>query len=307
VLVLVGAALWTLRGQLPSILAVARSTHPRWGLVAGASAITLVVYGLLIESWRRVLAELGGRLRVGDAALIWLGSNLARYLPGAFWQIGVMGAMAQRRGVPLSVSTAASLLVTLVSTFTGMAIFFAALATLAVAPGAAPSLSGRAMVFVVLGAVGLAASPFVVPWLARAASRLTGREIVLPRFSVRALLVAGLGTTVAWIAYGIAFWVLARAVLPGDAIRSVAGCVALYTFSYLVGLFNPMPAGIGVTEPVMVLLAPQFGVATTAEATVLALFVRAWRTVLEMAPSLVAVAVTSLGRRSDDAPPGANL
>jgi uncharacterized membrane protein YbhN (UPF0104 family) len=294
VLTLVSAALWTLRGQLPTILQVARSTHPRWRLVAGASVITLLVYALLIECWRRVLAELGGHLRVGDAALIWLGSNLARYLPGAFWQIGVMGAMAQRRGVPLSVSTAASLLITLVSTFTGMAIFFAALATLAVDPGAAPSLSSRAMLFVAVGTVGLAASPFVVPWLARIGSRLTAREIVLPRFSVRALLVAGAGTAIAWIGYGLAFWILARAVLPDDGLRSVVGCVALYTFSYLVGLFNPMPAGIGVTEPVMVLLAPQFGVATTAEATVLALFVRAWRTVLEMAPSLIAVAIASL-------------
>jgi uncharacterized membrane protein YbhN (UPF0104 family) len=307
VLALVGAALWRLRGQLPSILEVARSTHPRWGLVALASVVTLLTYALLIECWRRVLAELGGRLRVADAALIWLGSNLARYLPGAFWQIGVMGAMAQRRGVPLSVSTAASLLVTIVSTFTGMAIFFAGLAALAVAPGTAPALSSRAMLFVVVGAVGLVASPFVVPWLAGIASRLTGREIVLPRFSVRALLVAGLGTSCAWIVYGVAFWLLARAVLPAGGTPSLVGCIALYTFSYLVGLFNPMPAGIGVTEPVMVLLAPQFGVATTAEATVLALFVRAWRTVLEMAPSLVAIGVAALRRRDGDEQSGAIL
>jgi hypothetical protein len=59
-----------------------------------------------------------------------------------------------------------------------------------------------------------------------------------------------------------------------------------------------MPAGIGVTEPVIVLLAPQLGVATTAEAIVLAFFVRAWRTVMEMAPSLVAIAIASARRRS---------
>jgi hypothetical protein len=39
-----------------------------------------------------------------------------------------------------------------------------------------------------------------------------------------------------------------------------------------------------------VLLAPQLGVATTAEAAVLAVVVRLWRTALEIAPGLVALA-----------------
>jgi len=46
VLALVGAALWTLRDNLPSILAVARSTRPRWALVALASGVTLLTYVL---------------------------------------------------------------------------------------------------------------------------------------------------------------------------------------------------------------------------------------------------------------------
>ena len=91
--------------------------HIRAGdLVAAASIVTLLAYAVLIECWRRVLSDLGGHLPFSDAALIWLGSNLARYIPGVGWQIGVMGAMAQQRRVPLSTSTAASLLTTVAST-----------------------------------------------------------------------------------------------------------------------------------------------------------------------------------------------
>jgi uncharacterized membrane protein YbhN (UPF0104 family) len=78
-------------------------------------------------------------------------------------------------------------------------------------------------------------------------------------------------------------------VLPGEW-RDLPGCIAIYTASYLTGLLNPAPAGLGAAEGMMVLLAPQLGVATTAEAAVLAIVVRLWRTVLEIAPGLIALA-----------------
>jgi uncharacterized membrane protein YbhN (UPF0104 family) len=307
VLVLVAAALWALRGELPNILAAARSTHPRWGLVAAASAITLLAYALLIESWRRVLGELGGQLRFADAALIWLGSNLARYIPGVGLQVLVMGGMAKRRRVPLAVSTAASLLTTIASILTGIATVVAGLALLAVHPGQGPVLSDRALVLAALGVAGLAATPWLLPRAGRIAARLTGRPIVMPSFSLRAVLVAGVGTATAWIAYGVSFWMLALAVLPPGSHPSLAGCITLYTASYLAGWFNPMPAGIGVTEPAMVLLGPQFGVGTTAQMTVLALFARAVRTVLEMGPSLIAMGIVSLVHRDDPGETGAGI
>ena len=293
---LVGAALWALRGSLPTIAAAARSTHPRWGFVAMASLLTLGAYAVLIESWRRVLRELGGQLSPADAAIVWFGSNLARYLPGTGWQIGVMGAMAKERGVTVTTSTSASLLTSVVSILTGLAVCLLGLAALAAGPAAVPSLSRRAMVLVAVGVVGLAASPWLMPRVARIASRLSGRELTLPRVSGRALWIACVGTTTAWLAYGVAFALLTVAVVPGAGFRSLSGCITLYTFSYLVGWFNPMPAGIGVTEPIIVLLAPQLGVATAAEATVLALFVRAWRTVMEMGTGLAALGVATIPR-----------
>lgn len=290
-LALVAAAAWVLRDSLPSIIAAVRGTRPRWALVAGASGITLAAYALLIATWRAVLREAGGVLSPAEAMLVWLGSNLARYLPGTGWQIGVMGVMARERGVGIAASTTASLVVTVASMLTGLLVCVAGLAALA---ARGPTLGTPALIAAVAGAIALTASPWALPRAAALASRVTGRDVRLPALSGRAVAIAAGGTAGAWLAYGVAFWLLARAVLPAGAAPSLLGCITLYTVSYLAGWFNPMPAGIGVSEPVIILLAPQLGVAGTAEATVLALFVRAWRTVMEMGPSLVAVAIASV-------------
>ena len=278
-----GAALWALRGQLPSVVAVADRVHPRWGLVSLASLVVLLTYALLVESWRRVLGALGGVLERGDAARIWFGSNLARWLPGAFWQFGAMTEMTRRRGVPVTVSTGAAMLVTVVNLLTGLAV-----ACVFAFPVLRDRFGARGWWIVALGVAVLALAPLVIPRVGALATRVTGREIVLPRFGADAVLVAALSTTAAWLAYGVAFWLMTRAVLPGDA-RSLSGCIALYTLSYLTGLLNPAPAGLGAAEGAMVVLAPQLGVATQAEAAVLSIIVRLWRTVLEITPGIVAV------------------
>jgi hypothetical protein len=53
----------------------------------------------------------------------------------------------------------------------------------------------------------------------------------------------------------------------------------------------------------MVVLAPQLGVATQAEAAVLSIIVRLWRTVLEIAPGIVAVLWTRRDADDVDAQP----
>ena len=262
---------------------VAARTHPRWGLVTLAAAIVLLTYALLIESWRWVLAALGGSLPFGAAARIWFVSNLARWIPGAFWQLGAMTEMTRRRGVPVTVSTSAAILITIVNLFTGLAVATAFMAT-------TPTLlHARGRLIVAAGAITLVLMPIVAPRLIGLARRVTGREIAIPRLGLRPMIVAAVSTTIAWLAYGVAFWIMTRAVLPGEW-RDLPGCIAIYTASYLTGLLNPAPAGVGAAEGMMVLLAPQLGVATTAEAAVLAIVVRLWRTVLEIAPGLVALA-----------------
>jgi hypothetical protein len=114
-------------------------------------------------------------------------------------------------------------------------------------------------------------------------------------------LIAAVSTTIAWLAYGVAFWVLASAVLP-HAPDSVVSCIAVYTGSYLLGLLAVAPpAGLGVADGALIILAPQFGVATLAEASVLAVVVRIWRTVLEALPGIIALAIGTLRDRDQPA------
>lgn len=264
--------------------------QPRWSLVVLASAIVLLTYALLIESWRRVLAEMGGRLLPLRAAYIWLGSNLARYIPGSLWQLGAMGVMAQRQGVALPVSTGSAVVLTIVNVLTGLAVF-------ALTSARAPELAGKGIWFIVGGTIALVAAPFALPRIARLTRSITGRDIAMPRVGARALVIAGVSTTLAWLAYGVAFWVLATAVFP-DAPRSVVSCIAVYTGSYLLGLLAlAPPAGLGVSDGALILLAQQFGIASVAEASVLAIVVRIWRTVLEVLPGVIALVIGTAADR----------
>jgi uncharacterized membrane protein YbhN (UPF0104 family) len=268
---------------------IARSTHLHWHHVSLAAAIVLLTYALLIESWRHVLAAMGASLDRGGAAYVWFVSSLARWLPGVFWQLGAMTELARRRGVPITVSTSSAVIVNIVNVFTGLIVATAFMAT-------TPALlTTRGRIIIALGALILLAMPLLAPRAITLARRVTGRDLVVPRIGFRAIAVAAVATTGAWLAYGVAFWIMARAVLPGGW-RDLPSCIAIYTASYLTGLFNPAPAGIGAAEGMIVLLAPSLGVATSAEAAVLAIVVRLWRTVLEIAPGLIALA---LGRSAD--------
>lgn len=271
-------------------------TDLRWELVALSALVVLATYALLIEGWRHVLAALGGALGHADAARVWFVSNLARYMPGALWQLGAMTELARRRGVPITVSTSSAVVITIVNVFTGLVVATAFAAS-------TPTLldSDRGRLLVATGVIVLLVMPVLAPRLVGIARRITGRELAIPRVGMRAIVVAAVSTALAWLAYGVAFWILAAAVLPGGW-RDLPGCVALYTLSYLFGLFNPAPAGIGAAEGAMVLLAPQLGVATSAEAAVLAVVVRVWRTVLEIAPGLLALALGGTRLEGTDQP-----
>jgi uncharacterized membrane protein YbhN (UPF0104 family) len=290
VLALIAGAIFALRNQWPSVRRVASEIHPRWELVSLASAIVLATYAMLIESWRQVVLALGSAFARGSAASVWFVSNLARWLPGAFWQLGAMTELARRRGVPVTVSTSSAVIITIVNIFTGLLVTTAFMAT------TPEMVSTRGRTIIGVGAVVLVAFPLLAPRLVRVARRVTGRELAVPRIGFRAIAVAAISTTAAWLFYGVAFWVMTRAVLPGPW-RDLSACIAIYTASYLTGLFNPAPAGVGAAEGAMILLAPKLGVATAAEAAVLAIVVRLWRTVLEIAPGLIALAIS--GRRGD--------
>ncbi|MDQ3948819.1 MAG: flippase-like domain-containing protein [Gemmatimonadota bacterium] len=253
-----------------------------WGWVAAASATFLLAYLVLIETWRAILSTWETRLGFVPAARIWTVSNLGRYVPGKVWQIAAMGVLAQRAGVSPVAATGSAVLGTAVNIAAGFVVVMATGWRLLELPYAgAPAVAAAIVVTTALGLL-------VVPWLApkalRVVERATGSTVIVNVPPRRALAYAVVGNVAGWILYGLAFQLLTRALL-GAAPGGLASYIAVYTLSYLVGyLVLPAPAGVGFREASMITLMPAAGLATAAQAAVLAIASRVLLTILDIAP-----------------------
>jgi len=282
VLVVVGyvgrelARQWRAFAALPATIAV------NWSLVVASGIVVLASYTVLIWTWQHTVRAWGDRLGFLDGARIWFVSNLGRYVPGKVWQIGAMGVLSQRAGVSPVAAVGSSLVVSLVNVLAGVAVAAACGAGTLDAPAWAVPLTATLVVGVVI-------APWMLPPMARLFSRVMGRPIAEPRLPHSAVWTAALGCAAAWLLYGAAFHLLQVALLgpSGNLLRSTAA----FTGSYIAGfLFLLAPGGIGVREVVLQQLLERFGIATGADAWLLALASRGWLTVLEIIPGLLFLA-----------------
>lgn len=285
--------------QWEGVRALRATLRTDWTGVLLASAMVLASYAVLIATWRATVHAWGARLGAGDAARIWLVSNLGRYLPGKVWQIGAMGMMAQQVGVAPEAAVGSALVVSLVHLLAGFAVV--ALTGGELLAGYVPAGSPLPIVLATL-AVGILAAPWLLPVLARLASRITGRAIAAPALPPRAIWLAVAGSTLAWVLQGLAFGVLARA-LVGHATGDAASTIAVYTLSYQVGFIALFaPGGIGVREGALHVLLVSAALATSAEATLLVVASRLWLTVLEILPGAVLLLRTPAASRPAPSP-----
>jgi hypothetical protein len=296
-------AVRTVASQWAEVRAVAASLRPRWGLVAISSALVLLAYAVLIESWRRLLRGWDVRISFGDAASLWLVSSLARYLPGAGLQIGALAVLARERGVSGVATASAAVVNTLINVATGVALVVALGGRALVdasgrrVPGPAVAAAGA------LALLAVVALPFVMPRLAALAARATGRPFDVRGLSARVVASAALGNAVAWALYGIAFRALGAA-LFGPPTGAASAYIAVYTASYLWGLFAfAVPAGLGAQEFALSLLMPPLVALPLAQTAVLTVAARLWRTVLETAPAALLLASARLRQRTTPRPP----
>jgi hypothetical protein len=290
-----GRAVWT---QWASVRVVAGSLQPRWLLVGVASALVLAAYAVLIQTWRLLLGGWGVRLRYRDAAYLWLVSSLARYVPGAGVQIGALAVLANEQGVSGAAAASAALVSTVVNVASGAVLF-----TILAGPAIVDASGGRvplraAAGLITLGVLGLASLPFVTPVITRVVARITRRPIDAGGVTARLVALATVGNVCAWILYGVAFRVLSAA-LFGSPTGGAASYVAVYTASYLWGLFAfAVPAGIGAQEFALSLLMPSLAALPLAQTAVLTVAARLWRTVMETAPALLLLLSSRLRGRS---------
>jgi uncharacterized membrane protein YbhN (UPF0104 family) len=96
-----------------------------------------------------------------------------------------------------------------------------------------------------------------------------------------------LGTGVQWLLYGVAFRLFADAVVGERATGAVLPYIAVYTSAYLLGYLNPAPGGLVVREAALAALMTKFGLASAADATLIAFASRLWLTLLEVTPGLL--------------------
>lgn len=219
-------------------------------LLASAACIWLM-YALLIQAWRVMLAGWGDSLPLREAARIWTVSSLGKYIPGKVWALAGMALMAQRAGVKPWAATASAVILQALAIGSGAAVvgLFGSAALRAEYPWV-----GVVLPLLVAGsALGMAL--LLSPGIVRRLLALV--RVELPGSAspgVRPVLYGVAANLLAWCGYGIAFWLLGRGLLelPG---LTIGRAIATFAGSYIAGLlFLPAPGGIGVRESVVLLM-----------------------------------------------------
>lgn len=296
----VAAVVWfagrEIAGQWSRARAAGYTFDPDWGPVLLSGVLVVVAYAVLIEGWRRLVSGWGSSLGFAPAARIWFVSNLGRYVPGKIWQIAAMATLAREQNVSPVAATGSALLINLLNLIAGVGV---------VALTGAQLLDDAGLVVAAVLSVGglILLAPRLLPLLATAARRVTGRQIDVPRLPEAQIWIATLACTVAWMLYGVAFRLLAAGIAPG-AEGSLASYIAAFTASYLIGyIVLPAPGGLGARELALIEALGRLQLATGGAGALIVVASRLWLTVLEILPGALYLALGAGSRRSGNLVP----
>lgn len=220
------------------------------GRLALATLAIFLAYVFYIESWRRLLAGWGQRIRYAAAARVWCLSNLGRYVPGKIWGVTGLVVLAGRAGVRGSAAAASAVAFQALVLGTGVALV--AVAT----PQATSALRlgvGLLVAVVSLGALVWAPT-------GRLLGRIVDSVSPLPPLPISAVALGGVAMVAGWLAYGLSFWLLAHGLLS-DVQLPLAAAVGNFILGYILGTLAVfVPGGLGVRELVLIsLLTPFLG------------------------------------------------
>jgi hypothetical protein len=246
----------------------------------GSVLVVWIMYAMLIEAWRRMLAGWGQPLPPVQAARIWVLSSLGKYIPGKVWAIAGMALMARTAGVAPWAATASAIILQALAIGTGAATaaLFGAASIEAEHPGVLTVL------WIVGGIAVLGVSTLLYAPAARRMLALAGVDPSTPSPKGAPILLGLVTNLVAWVGYGVALWLLGSAVLPERALL-LSPAIAGFAASYVAGLIAVfMPGGLVVRELLLIaLLKPGLGLGP---ATALAVASRALLTVTELGAAI---------------------
>ena len=287
------AAVWVLiRTARPNWSAVlAAGDTLRWNWLAAASLVWYGSFIFLVRLWTKSLAWWQQRLGAAAGLRMFVRSNLARYIPGVVWQFAGLAALAVEEGVsPLAV-TGAVLLQQLVLLATGIVLSIALASALLTSTGL--TLPPWAMLATALAGLVLLIVLF------RRLAPLVSHRVPLPNPPWASFARYVAGCTVGWIGYGLAFWLLGRALLGEAASPPLLLAAPAFVASYVAGIIAVFaPGGIVVREAALVAtLGGHIGVD---RAFLLAVAARLWAITLEILSVVVVLALPGRTAPRDD-------
>jgi glycosyltransferase 2 family protein len=264
-----------------------------WGLFALAFLFFAGQELTFAFIWRAILRRMGHTIAVLAAQRMYLGSEMARYVPGNVWHVLTRVLWVERYGVPMAKGFA-SMVTELATKIASAALVFAVSLlwwqdTRALANSVPrPALIGVVVVGVPLLLLGL--HPRALRWALNKGLRILKRDEIDLSLRYRDVLAVTGYWAASWLVAGVGFYLLIRAVvptpLPASAILVATG---VYALAWDIGFLSFVtPSGIGFREAALValllasgLIAP--GPASVGVATVIALLARLLTTLAELA------------------------
>ena len=267
----------------PAALEAWRNATVQWPLVALSTFVGLGGHLIYVYGWKRFLADLKIHVSFWLACRMYFVSNFGRYLPGAkAWQMGIIAMMADENQLPPAVLAGTSLLQGTVGVTIGAILLFAT-------GGAMLDIAPAWFALPIAGLIGVLASPALLHAWPRGKAIIAKRMPSIESLTVSTMWSLVWTTTVSWVAFGVALYVLATGLLP-SAGASIAAYTAAWIGPFLGGVLSMMSAGLGVREVLMQRLLEGAGVAG-GSAIIVVFVARVWATVLDVVPAAVVFAI----------------
>lgn len=300
---------WDMWSEVAGMAAGGWRVRPFWLGAAVVCEVLVVLAGAVI--WAATFRSCGGRLDTAEAVAVWLGAQLARYLPGKVWQVTGLVGYVRARGDSGALALTVSLALQGITLATGIGA-----GLIVLGPGVFEIVGPWAAV-----AGGIAIATALMPPVLRVLLRLGRRllrepaEAGLSMLRGPVLVRAACARLVLWLLQGIGFWLLLEGMIVGNSLGPVATMgvfAAAYVTGYLVVL---APAGIVVREAAIASLLGIVGGIPLGPAATLAVAARLCSTLAELAAfGLATVAGLRIrrpreveARRGGAAPPDAEV
>jgi uncharacterized membrane protein YbhN (UPF0104 family) len=278
IVLLVGFAIWAVAGNWSAVSQALRELSGWAVVLAFVPGYLAMAVALLV--WRALMADLGHRLSLAEAARIFYPSQLGKYVPGSVWSIITQIELSRGHAIAKRTNVTVGVLAIAVTITSGLSL---AAVMLALTGGTA--LRHYWWILLVIPLFLVALHPRVLGSGLNLGLRLIRRE-PLPRTPSWAGLgaVAGLQALI-WVLLGLQAWILLIG-LGAPPLRSLPVAIGGYALAYSLGqLAVGLPAGAGVREAALTLVLAT--VVPTPAALVVALLSRAILTVVDLTMATV--------------------